>query len=407
MRRRVPLHLAARTHSRGFTLIEMMVACVLGLIVALAVTTAVVTSGRQFSIISANASAQNSAQIGLSLVDAAARNAGAGFFANSQTICPTWNAHNGSAVVSNGGRFMPARIADGGAAGASDTIVFTGGSGAGALSAAPVMTDTPSIASIKVSDTGGIQRNDYAVIGAPGTGQPCTLFQVTDDPALTSVCGGNAPQCRLLVRTPNIGLNPGPTAFTAQPTFGFETAGPAIGPAVVSRVGSVAAGFRQDAFSVQCGALVRWNAFTTAALPACTSAPLSFGAGVEAIAADVVLMHAQYGVSNAAASDVVAEWVDAAGPTWGGVPAQADIPRIKAVRVVLVARAREPEAGDVTAPCTNGAGIANTGPCGFEDAASPVVDLSAVPVPADRSWRNYRYRVHTAVLPLRTVIWSE
>ena len=407
MSRRAPLNLAARARSRGFTLVEMMVASVLGLIVALAVTTAVVTSGRQFSIISSTASAQNGAQIGLSLIDAAARNAGAGFFAANQTICPTWNAWNGSAVVADGSRFMPARIADGGAAGASDTIVFTGGTGAGALSAAPVMTDTPSAASIKVSDTGGIQRNDYAVIGAPGSGQPCTLFQVTDDPALTSVCGGNAPQCRLLVRTPSTGLNPNPTAFATQPTFGFDTGGAAIGPAVVSRVGSVAAGFRQDAFSVQCGALVRWNAFSAAALPGCTAAPLSFGAGVEAIATDVVLMHAQYGVSNSAASDVVAEWIDATGPAWGGVPAQADIGRIKAVRVVLVARAREPEVGDVTAPCTNGAGIANTGPCGFEDAAAPVVDLSTVPVPAGRTWRNYRYRVHTAVLPLRTVIWSE
>jgi len=407
MTRRIPTSLAARARSRGFTLVEVMVASVLGLIVALAVTTAVVSSGRQFSIISANATAQNSAQIGLSLVDAAARNAGSGFFSNAQTICPTWNAYNGSAVVSDGGRFMPVRIVDGGGAGTSDTIVFTGGTGPGALSAAPVMTDAISTASIKVSDSGGFAEGDYAVIGAPGSGQPCTLFQVTNAPAQTSICGGNAPQCRLLVRAPNLGLNPGPTAFAAGPTFGFAEGGGTYGPSVVSRVGSVAAGFRQDAFSVQCGALVRWNAFLLDDLPGCTSAPLSFGAGVEAIAADVVLMQAQYGVSNSAASDVVAEWVDAAGPTWGGEPALADIARIKAVRVVLVARSREPDAGDVTAPCTNGAGVANTGPCTFEDASAPVIDLGAVPVPAGRTWRNYRYRVHAAVLPLRTVIWSD
>lgn len=398
---------AACARSRGFTLVELMVASALGMVVALAVTSAVVSSGRQFSILGANAAAQSSAQIGLSLIDAAARGAGAGFYSNGQPICPTWNAYNGSTVVADGARFMPVRIADGGAATASDTIIFTGASGAGALSAAPVLADANSAANIRVSDSGGFAQNDLAVIGAPGSGQPCTLFQLTEAPAQTPICFGNAPECRLLVRAPNTGLNPGPTAFNTAPTFGFVTAGPAVGPAIVSRVGSTAGGFRQDAFSVQCASLVRWNAFASAALPACSSTPLAFGAGVDAIATDVVLMHAQYGVSNAAASDVVAEWVDARGATWGGFPSLADIARIKALRVVLVARSREPDASSVTAPCTNAAGIANQGPCAFEDAATPMVDLSAVPVPAGRSWRNYRYRVHTAVLPLRTVIWSD
>jgi type IV pilus assembly protein PilW len=158
---------------------------------------------------------------------------------------------------------------------------------------------------------------------------------------------------------------------------------------------------------VQCGALVRYNAFLTPTLPACTSNPLAFGAGVDAIAADVVLLHAQYGVSSLAASDVVAQWVDAQGATWGGTPAADDIARIKAVRVVMVARSREADVSQVSDPCTNSSGVANTGPCSFEDAAAPVVDLSAVPVPAGRTWRNFRYRVHAAVIPLRTVIWSD
>ncbi|AEG92317.1 PilW family protein [Ramlibacter tataouinensis] len=392
--------------SRGVTLVELMVASALGLLVALAVTTAVVSSGRQFSIISANATAQNSAQIGLSLLDLAGRGAGAGFYANRQPLCPTWNAYNGSALVSNGGRFMPARITDGGSAGASDTVVFTGGSGARALTAAPVMMNTTG-SNIQVANAGAFADNDYALLGAPGSGQPCTLFQVTGAPTATSACGGNANECQVLVRNPNQGLNPGPTAFTNNPTFGFSSGGGAHGPATVSRVGSVANGFRQDAFTVQCASLVRYNAFVTAALPPCTAAPLAFGAGVDAIATDVVLMHAQYGVSNSPASDVVEQWVNASGPTWGGTPAEADISRIKAVRIVLVARGREPDGAMVSVACTNTAGVANTGPCSFEDAAAPVIDLSSVPVPAGRGWQNYRYRVHAAVIPLRTVIWSD
>jgi type IV pilus assembly protein PilW len=176
---------------------------------------------------------------------------------------------------------------------------------------------------------------------------------------------------------------------------------------VVSRVGSTATGFRQDAFAVQCDALVRYNAFTTPALPACTRSPLSFGAGVDAIATDVVVLQAQDGGSASPASDIVTQWVEPGGATWGGTPAAADIARIKALRVVMVARSQEPDGAAVSAPCTNAAGVANTGPCSFEDAAAPVIDLSTVPLPAGRSWQNYRYRVHTAILPLRSVLWSD
>lgn len=396
----------ARMRSRGFTLVEMMVACALGLFVALAVVSAMVSSGRQFSIISGNATAQHNAQVGLSLLDAAARNAGAGFYSNSQPVCPTWNAWNGTSMVSDGLRFMPVRVIDGGTPGASDTVVFTGATGSGALSAGPVMTDTTSAANVRISNSGGFRAGDYAVIGAPSSDQPCTLFQVTDAPTATPACGGNAHSCLVLIRTPNTGLNPGPTTFTTRPTFGFATGGGAFGPAVVNRVGSTADGFRQDAFAIQCGALVRYNAFRTAALPGCATDPLNFAAGVDAIATEIVLMHVQYGVSASAASDVVAEWVNASG-VWAGTPAASDIARIKSVRLVLVARSAEPDGSEVSSPCTNGAGVANTGPCSFEDAQAPVIDLGAMPLPAGRSWRNYRYRVHTVVLPLRSVIWSD
>jgi type IV pilus assembly protein PilW len=397
----------APRRSRGFSLVELLVASAIGLLLALGLTSMVVTAGRQASVIGANSNAQSSAQVALAVIDMAARSAGAGFYSNHQAICPTWNAWNGTAVVSDGAAWMAARIVDGGAAGASDQLVFTGGSGNRALSAAPVMTDTLG-ANIKVSNSSSFVQDDLALVGAPGSGQPCTLFQVAQAPSLVSVCGGNSTFCQLLVRTPNTGLNPVPTAFTTQPVYGFDTSGAATAaPAVVSLVGSAAAGFRQDAFAVQCGALVRYNAFATATLPPCTASPLSFGAAVDAIAPDIVLMQAQYGVSASAASDVVTQWVEPAGATWGGTPTVANIARIKAVRIVLVARSREADAGLVTQACTNTSGVANTGPCSFEDAAAPVIDVSGVPVPAGRSWQNYRYRVHTAVLPLRTVIWSD
>ncbi len=408
MKRNTFLHGGLRSASRGLTLVELMVAIALGLIVTLAITGSVLTMGRQFQIVGSNVAAQGSAQIGLTLLDAAGRSAGAGFYSNGQLICPTWNAWNGTAVVSNGAAFMPARIVSGGSNTASDTLVFTGPTAAGALSGVPVMDTTAPGAVIKVSNSGSLANNDLALIGVPGSTQPCTLFQVTATPASSVVCGGNATACRDVTRAVNTTYNPAVGTFGTNPTFGFNTGNATTSPAVVSRVGNTTTGFRQETFGVQCNSLVRFNAFSNGSTtpPACTANPLSFGTGVDAIATDVVLMHAQYGISTISTSDVVTSWVDASGATWGA-PTAANVARIKAVRVVLVSRSKQPDNTLVTAACTNAGGVANTGPCSFTDAAAPVIDLSATTVAAGKTWQNYRYRVQQAVIPLRNVIWSD
>lgn len=403
--RRPPSALSARRRGRGMSLIELMIAGTIGLLLTLAVTGAVMTMGRQFSVLGSSAAAQSSAQIGLSLIDAAGRSAGAGLYNNGQLICQTWNAYNGTATIADGAVMMPARIVAGGSATASDAIVFTAGGGGKPLSALPVL-EAAMGNSIKVSDAGNIADGDLALIGVPGSATvPCTLFQVTGAPATAASCGGNAPSCRVLTRTANTGINPNPTAFATNPNYGYDTAGTVVGPAVVSRVGNTSTGFRQDAFTVQCNSLVRYNAFASTSLPGCTANPLSFGSGVDAIATDIVMLQAQYGISSSSASDVVTGWVEPSG-SWA-TPSAADVGRIKAIRVVLVARSREPEGTLVSSACTNAAGVANTGPCSFQDASAPVIDLSGTSVPTGKTWRNYRYRVHKAVIPLRNVIWSD
>jgi type IV pilus assembly protein PilW len=407
MKGRDMLQLNARRKSAGLTMIELMVAIVIGLIVALVVTGSVLTMGRQFKILGSNVASQGSAQIALSLLDAAGRSAGAGFYSNGRLICPAWNAWNGSAVVSDGAAFMPVRIVGSGSNTVSDTVVFTGPNASGALSAAPVLDTTAAGAIIKVGKAGALAANDLALIGVPGSAQPCTLFQVTAAPVDSASCGGNATECQDVTRAVNSSFNPAAGTFASNPGFGFSTGSVDTSPAVVSRVGTTASGFRQDAFGVQCNSLVRFNAFMDTMVPACTAAPLAFGTGVDAIATDVVLMHAQYGISTSAASDVVVNWVDPSGATWGGTPTAANVARIKAIRVVLVSRSKEVEGSQVSSACTNAGGISNTGPCSFQDASAPVIDLSATTVAAGKSWQNYRYRVHQAVIPLRNVIWSD
>ena len=399
-----PQRACPRRGAAGFTLVEMMVAMTLGLLLTLGVCMSMLSMGLQFRTVGASAAAQVNAQVALSLLNDAGRSAGAGLFNNRQPVCATFNAWSAGAVKSNGAALMPARITDGGGGGASDTVVFTSSTGVGSLSGMPVLDAMTSATSPVVVSAGGlVSQNDLALVGVPGsTTVPCTLIQVTAAPTTGTSCGGVANACKTLTHAvvTNAGYNAPAGTFTTEPWYGYATAGSVSGPAVVMRLGTE---FQQQAFAVQCNTLVEYNAFSVT--PSCTTSPLSFGANVNALATDVVLMLAQYGVSSKADSNIVTSWVSATG-SWTN-PTAANVQRIKAVRVVVVSRSKEPAGDNVTpATCTNGGSVVNTGPCNFEDAAAPVIDLSAVAVPAGRNWRQYRYRVQQAVIPLRNVIWS-
>ena len=395
--------LRQRRNSGGFTLVEMMIAMTVGLVLALAVAFSMLSMGHQFRLVGAGSAAQINAQLAVSVMNEAGRQAGAGMYSNGQPICQGFNAWRNGVVVSNGATLMPARITDGGANTAPDSLLFNGANAIGSLSGLPVLEAMATgTASVVVSDGGLIAANDLAIVGVPGsTTEPCTLFQVSGAPAVGAVCGGNATQCKTLARAqaPGAGYNAPAGTFASEPRYGFSPAAPVVGPAVVMRLGPE---FRQEAFAVMCNTLVQFNAFSD--VPTCSSSPLSFGGGANALATDIVQQQAQYGISATAASDVVTNWVAASG-VWAN-PSASDAQRIKAVRVVVVARSKEPDGALVSVACTNNNGVVNIGPCSFDDAEAPVIDLSATSVPAGRNWRNFRYRVHQAVIPLRNVIWS-
>lgn len=401
---RQPIPHCQHRHGAGFTLVELMVAMTIGLVLALAVSLSMLSMGRQFRVVGATSAAQVNAQLALSLIDGSGRAAGAGLFNNGQPLCQQFNAWYSGAIKSNGAPLMPARIIDGGSDTASDRLVFSASSAVGPLSGVAVLDAmaTPA-ASITVSDSGLMAANELAIVGVPGSAAaPCTLLQVTATAPLAGLanCGGNANDCRTLDHAAGGNYNPPLGTFAVEPRYGFDTAGGVSGPAAVQRLGTQ---FRQDAYAVLCDTLVQYNAFTD--VPTCSVAPMAFAGGANALVTDIVLMHAQYGISNVASSDVVTAWVDASGG-WAA-PAAGDVGRIKAVRVVIVSRSKEPAPDLVTAAaCTNTGGVVNVGPCSFDDAEAPVIDLSATAVPAGRTWRNYSYRVQQAVIPLRNVIWS-
>lgn len=109
------------------------------------------------------------------------------------------------------------------------------------------------------------------------------------------------------------------------------------------------------------------------------------------IVSEVVRLHAQYGVSATANSNAVTAWVDATG-VWV-TPSVVNRNRIKAVRVVVVLRNGLKEKTEVT----------TVAPVAWVDSGNTQI---AIDVSSLTDWKNYRYRVFGTTIPLRNILWS-
>lgn len=129
--------------------------------------------------------------------------------------------------------------------------------------------------------------------------------------------------------------------------------------------------------------------------------------GVDNVAS-VVNLQAQYGIAATANSNAITQWVDATGAfapaSLGLAPATRN--RIKAVRVAVITRNSKIEPAAVTTLCSARNSAPTTGLCAWAgDATSnaPEVKLSD----GDANWARYRYRVYETIIPLRNMIWSK
>jgi type IV pilus assembly protein PilW len=99
------------------------------------------------------------------------------------------------------------------------------------------------------------------------------------------------------------------------------------------------------------------------------------------IISEIVNLQAQYGITAANNSNEVTLWVDA--------PALTDKNRIRAIRVAIVSRSGQLENNVVT----------NVAPISW--AGGPAINLTA-----NADWQRYRYRVYEAIIPVRNLAFS-
>ena len=367
---------------RGFGLIEVMVAMLIGMLASIVIFQVASVSERQKRTTTGSADAQTNAAFALYAIERDAKMAGFGLEADTLAGCKkTYSYFNDgeNAPASLKAYDLPAAISLKDGAGsipdriqivyysnpAEDNFIIPSGATLTSEMVAPGDD-------IFVNSTAGCEKGKLALLQQVQIEEEykCTVIQVTDvnygTSKITHAAGGPPT------------YNP-PVAYMTANTWPTYKKGDVL----------------------RCGVSVSPTTRTysldsvTNELKAEDSAA---GGGSQTISANIVALQAQYGVADAGATAVnrADQWTDATGNWAEGALSVANGKRIKALRVAVVARSSEYEKPEGNA-CT-------TTTSDMVDGWSAWANLSAVKNLPD--WQCYRYKVVETVIPLRNVIWA-
>lgn len=340
---------------RGFGLVELMVAVVVGLMAILAIMSVFVTSEAQKRTTTGGADAQENAVISLVTLERDLRVAGLGLIGLG---CNSIAAYNATLIPST---FtfapLPVTITRDAPAVGNDTIVVAYSASAygnipTSLKGAMANSDAP----LTVANGDGFVQGDIIMISEPP--KACALVQASAN-AVNSATGWT------LAHDPGAPypFNP-PAATNIFPAGGYQTG---------ARVTNMGALIRREYFVQGSSLMVR-----NLNIPDSAVAPLN----PISIVDGVIAVRAQYGRDTNADG-----YIDVYDNTAPADPAQ-----LVAVRIAVAARSGQLEK-DVVSPATltmwNGGTIANGGAIALDAAA-----------------QRYRYKVHQTTVPLRNVIWN-
>ena len=363
--------------ARGFSMVELMVGLVLAMIVGIIVMQALAFYENQKRVTSGGSDSAINGAIALFQVKREARMAGFGLTSPSGLLCGLGvNVYYNGTTVMNGATLVPLSIAEG-ASGAPDQIRFARSQSTYGIAPAIIVTNMPNPSSIITTGTSaGIKNNDLFLVGAPSGGKICTLMQATQDAQPT----GNGWN---LQHNPSSNFNPSNpgNAFTTAPSYVVGDIVIAMGPFALTNYRIVCNDNNAPSATNSCD-LVSYNTLTAGATINWANANLQH------IASQIVDLQAQYGVAPTG-SDTVNEWVDATG-AWAA-PSAADLRRIKAIRVAIVARSSKYE--------TNAVSPSSLVLWDKGLASERTLSLSA-------AQQHYRYRVYYQVIPLVNMIWA-
>jgi type IV pilus assembly protein PilW len=367
-----------KNEQNGFSLIELMIGMVIGLIAALVITNVFSKFEQQKRGATGSSDAQTNGAIALYNIQRDMESAGWALptFGEdlSPFLCPLSN------VAANNTEINHDNVAGTPNIGLSP-VVISNGTG----------TNSSDIISIRYGNT--MKSGGTVKVTGPGA----NVLRVNNnigcavgDVALVMRDANPAPQFCQLTRV---------TALSAAAVMPVTITLDAINAPAASNTGDEVAclgAWNEHQYAIG-GAGTMLNQLTrTGALNA--AVPAIPNAAPVAIVPDIVSMQAQYGITANLVTNQVTNWVDATGGVWGPTITQANRNRIKAIRIAVVARSGSREPVAVSQICT-GAAANLARVCIWNNATD--VDLTGL-----TDWANYRYRVYETVVPLRNVMWS-
>lgn len=360
-----------RTVQKGVTLVELMVALVIGSIAVLVIQQVMAVFEGQKRTSSGGSDAQVNGAVALFSMEREIRQAGYGLFSGSGSLCPLGvNIYYGGNTVSNGGVLRPVVILDGGAG--SDAIEFVRSDADFGAVPTAIIKNMPNASSIITADSpGGLARDQIFLVAGKGGSKVCTLMQMSQNPQRT----GNG--WDLQHNPGSFPYNPpNPNnVFTVAPTY-------EIGDTVVNM-----GNFIHGRYQVLCDRLTEVDPTTVASPYTCANAT--------PLVDQIVDLQAQYGIAPAGSTQIT-QWcnatADSACGDWSN-PGTNEVPRIRAVRIAVVARSVQYEKEPVSPASLE---LWEAGDAGDAPPSRPLTEDE----------RHYRYKVFTTIVPIRNVIWG-
>ncbi|MFZ4551993.1 MAG: PilW family protein [Aquabacterium sp.] len=367
---------SGQLHQRGFTLVELMVAVLLGMLTVLVISQVLVQSETRKRTISSGSDAQLNGALALFTLQREIQMAGYGTAANPASLGCKLSGQYGSTGTAFSVPLAPVVIVNG-LNGAPDTLSV--------LQARPRSVAVPmqvkedhakTGVAFVVDSTQGVSVGDM-VVAIPETitdyaTSQCSLFQVTtdaSDPVVTLTS----------TRVPHTVAN----AWNQSAVF-------------------PTGGFPSKSYLVNMGNL-SLNTYAISATYNMTVTNRSWTNGTvstQDLFPQVVNLQALYGKDTN--SDGIVDTYDETTPTTPAGWAQ-----VRTIRVAVVARSAKDEGVNVTTsqPLWDvGATDTITGPTTSAcHGASKCITLTVNTIP---NWQRFRYKVYDTIIPLRNVLWN-
>src|SRR3989454_3826231 len=387
--------LLARHLSRGFSMVELMVAMVISLIGVIIIFQVFETSEGVRRTATSGGDAQQNGAVALYFMERDLRNAGMGI---NDTIyagmCNMIGSDSSRTTpnfppLGNPMILAPAFITAGANAQTPDQLsIFYGSQNQIGNSTTLVANMGLPTSPLTVQTRFGFRPGDLVLLLEPGSGKNCAFMEVTSLPGLPSNQINHDPGTYTLAA----GLVSVPARFNPAAGMGVTYGG--ANTANVARVFNL--GNLHDDLNFPASQNVTlpvYNLYAVANNTLTVSNAFVVAAGVpvvNSVADNIVHMRADYGVDDGPANDGILDRYISATPNWS---------QVIAIRIAVVARsalAEKPAGGGATCNTTT---VPPTWSGDTGGARS--FDLSA-----DPDWKCYRYRMFETTVPLRNWIWK-